>query len=1055
MTNILIVDDEHGFRTTLSRFIEKEGHKAFVASESKEAFDTLATHEIDIIVSDIIMPGISGIELMKKVREFYPNIKIVLITGEPTLEGATDAVRNGAFDYLTKPVSREAFCKAINTAAKIKRLEDQNRHFQANLEKKVAERTEQLRRYQERLVTIAQDTREFIFCETPEELAVKVLLLFSKSMQAQGGSFYLAEEDHLELIHALDHGHQSSKLPLPLKRSSVLATIVKSCKPLIINDISTEETLEPSGWEGYHNGSLISFPCEDGNGKLWAVITLHDKIDPPFTQDDVELGRIIVSHTIEALRQIELKRDLSESERKYRFLVEGAHDVVFQVTPDGTMTYISPAVERFGGYKAEDVIGKNGFDFIYLDSHKEIAANVMLRAIEEKETYPLEVLYKPYEGNPFWVEIVGTPVFENGVPILIHSVMRDISDRKQLEEAYRSLAEESIQGLSIFQDNKVVYVNRTLTEFVGWSVEEAIGQPVEEFANKIHREDRGRVIRTHEALIEGKEKSSRVEYRIMHRDGSPRWIESFATRIIFKGRKALQITYYEITERKEAEENLSQLVAAIENADEEIVVTDLEGTIQFVNPAFERITGYSKEEAIGQNPRILNSGKHTPEFYQELWGTILAGNIWRGRFVNRRKDGNLITEESVISPIKNSKGITTGYVSIKRDISQQILLEEQFRQAQKMEALGTLAGGIAHDFNNLLSVILGNIQIVMMEDIDEDSQIYNDLDLVLQAAERAKDLVQQILAFSRRSKKERRAIEITSLIKETVKLLRATLPSTIEIHQDLRALGAKVLGDPTEIHQIIMNLSTNAAHAMEKSGGVLSIQLSRQTTKNKDNHSDGNNIELVVSDTGSGIDPAIIDRIFDPFFTTKAIGKGTGLGLAAVHGIVESLGGNIHVESEKDKGTEIRILFPMIEDPEVETVTRKTSLAAGHESVLFVDDEQSILHFGKKLLSRLGYKVTLAADGQEALRIYKERQEGFDLVISDMTMPILTGLELAKKIRDIDPNQRFLFGTGNAFHDDETSDELPDAKVLSKPYDIEVFVRTIRTILDEKENQPD
>ncbi len=1053
MANILIVDDEQGFRATLARFAEKEGHLSHVASDATQAFEVLENHGIDILVSDIIMPGISGIELMKNVRHSHPNLKIILITGEPTLEGATDAVRSGAFDYLTKPVSRHTFCKTINTAAKIKRLEDQHRNFQAELEKKVKERTYQLRSYQERLVTIAQDTRLFIFCESEKQLAEKALALFSQSTKAHGGCFYFVENDRLRLLHALDEGHQEPELPLPLKGSSVLATIMDSCKPLLVNDISKESSLEPSGWQGYRNGSTIAFPCEDGNGKLWAVVVLHDKENPPFAQEDVELGRIIVSHTIESLRQIELKRNLSESEQKYRLLVEGAHDVVFQVSLEGEMLYCSPAVERFGGYKVEDVIGQNAFEYIYLDSHKEKAVAQIQRLLEEGTSHPLEVLYKPAEGKPFWVEIVGNLIVENGVPTGVHSIMRNISERKHLEEAYRSLAEESLQGLSIFQDNKVVYVNRTLASFIGWSVEEAIGLPVEEFARRIHREDRGQVIRKHMALIEGKEEASRVEYRIVNKDGGIRWIESFATRIIFNGSKAIQVTYYEITERKEAEENLSQLVAAIENADEEIIITDLNATIQFVNPAFERITGYTKEEAIGQNPRFLQGGKNPPEFYADLWTTILAGDIWRGRFINRCKDGRLITEESVISPIRNASGVVTGYVSIKRDITKQIQLEEQFRQAQKMEALGTLAGGIAHDFNNLLSVILGNIQIVMMEDISEDSQIYNDLDLVLQAAERAKDLVQQILAFSRRSKKERRSIEITSLIKETVKLLRATLPSTIEIHQDLRALGAKILGDPTEIHQIVMNLSTNAAHAMEPAGGILSLHLARFTKEADENGPEGRFIELVVSDTGCGIDPAIKDRIFDPFFTTKAIGKGTGLGLAAVHGIVESLGGSIQIDSEKDEGTQVRILFPTIEDPEVETVTRKTTLSAGHESVLFVDDERSILHFAQKLLSRLGYKVILAENGEEALRIYQENQGNFDLVISDMTMPVMTGVELARKIREIDPNQRFLFGTGNAVQDRE-HEEMTDVQVLSKPYDIERFVKTIREILDEKEKLP-
>lgn len=283
----------------------------------------------------------------------------------------------------------------------------------------------------------------------------------------------------------------------------------------------------------------------------------------------------------------------------------------------------------------------------------------------------------------------------------------------------------------------------------------------------------------------------------------------------------------DITENKEAEEERARLVTAIEQTSEIIIITDVNGTIQYVNPAFEKITGYSRDEAISKNPRILKSAEQSEAFYKNLWNTIISGEKWSGRFVNKKKNGHLYTEEATITPIKGRTGAITNFAAVKRDVTNELLIEQRVRETQKMEAIGTLAGGVAHDFNNILAAIIGYTELSLIA-TPEDSQLHSDLTKIIKACNRASNLVNQILTFSRQQEQEKKPILITPIIKEVLKLLRASLPSSIEIRQNIKHELGMVLADPTQIHQIIMNLCTNAGYAMREKGGILEVSLSKE-----------------------------------------------------------------------------------------------------------------------------------------------------------------------------------------------------------------------------------
>ncbi|MBC8318050.1 MAG: response regulator [Desulfobulbaceae bacterium] len=407
------------------------------------------------------------------------------------------------------------------------------------------------------------------------------------------------------------------------------------------------------------------------------------------------------------------------------------------------------------------------------------------------------------------------------------------------------------------------------------------------------------------------------------------------------------------------------------------------------------------------------------------------------------------------TPIFNESGGVTGIAHFAKDITERISLEKQLRQTQKLEAIGTLAGGIAHDFNNILSAIFGYTQLLQME-LGPDPQMQSDVEQILKASNRAKDLVQQILTFSRSGEQKREPLRVQSIVEEALKLLRASIPSNIEIRQQLDEECPEIVGDATQIHQVIMNLCTNAYHAMMDREGVLSVHLSQKRMDCLDfpewpEAKSGSYLELEVRDTGSGIESKHLVRIFEPYFTTKETGKGTGLGLSVVHGIVKSHGGHIYVYSEPGEGTLFRVYLPVCEKSADEKIdmNARQPVPHGHERILVVDDEEFLTKVQQRGLESLGYAVTAFTSSVDALDAFRSKPEGYDLIITDMTMPGLNGLELAKQILMVRKDMPVIMCSG--FSDLINDKRLKEAGIrffMMKPMDREVLGRKVREVLD-------
>ena len=387
------------------------------------------------------------------------------------------------------------------------------------------------------------------------------------------------------------------------------------------------------------------------------------------------------------------------------------------------------------------------------------------------------------------------------------------------------------------------------------------------------------------------------------------------------------------------------------------------------------------------------------------------------------------------------------------DITERKKFEQRLRETQKLEAIGTLAGGIAHDFNNILAAIIGYTELAT-DQVEPKSQLSSDLKKISKAGYRARDMINQILMFSRQREQERRPITVTPIIKETIKLLRASLPSTIEIRQSLDPEPGMVLADATQIHQILMNLCTNSAQAMKEKGGILEIGLTTETIdsdfveRNPRLHA-GPHLKLSISDTGSGMTKEIMERIFEPYFTTKEKSGGTGLGLAVVHGIVNASEGTITVYSEPDKGTTVNVFLPVIERAQASEKNKPEPVLKGSERILLVDDEQDLVDVGKRILESLGYQVTITTSSMKAIEIFEKNPDRFDLIITDMTMPFLTGDDLAQEIMRIRPDIPIIVCTGY-------SEKLSEERALSmgiraylgKPLLKTEIAKTVRNVLD-------
>jgi len=751
---------------------------------------------------------------------------------------------------------------------------------------------------------------------------------------------------------------------------------------------------------------------------------------------------------------------LQESESKFRDLAEKSIVGIYLIQDD-VFQYANAEFARIFGYEPGEVVGRLRIeDFIHPGDLSLVKGMIGKRLSGELKSlrYDFRVLRR--NGEVRYAEVYSSRTTFRGKPAVIGTVL-DITERKnaeqrlrESEEKFRVLFESANDAIVLWDEEHFIDCNRKALEMFGIeSKEQIMGRPFS-IASPLYQPS-GRLSEevARERIKTAQEGTPQFyEWQHLRRDGSVLEAEINLHAVDLQGKKLVQAIVRDVTERKRAEEVLQRLSLALEQAAEEIIITDPDGVIEYVNPAFEKITGYSRQEAIGRTPRLVKSGVHDRAFYERLWGTIKRGEIWTGRITNRHKKGMLIQEDATISPIVSSAERITGFISLKRDITEEVKLETKLRQAQKMEAIGTLAGGIAHDFNNILGAMMGYTELARLK--VADPQIHSYLDQVLKACNRSRDLVNQILTFSRQREQEKKPVAVIPVVKEAMKLMRSSCPSTVEIRQNYSLDRDIVLADPTQIHQVVINLCTNAIYAMRDREGTLEVSLGRKDMTVYDPFFDsdlkeGPYLVLTVSDSGQGIDPAVRNRIFDPFFTTKVPGEGTGLGLSVVYGIVKDHGGAIAVESEPGKGTVFTVTLPLVEAAEAGDAGEASPLPQGNGRILLVDDEEPLAALGQEMLASLGYDVSVRLSSLDALEAFRTNPARFDLVITDMTMPNMTGDHLAREMLKIRPDLPIILTTGFSERISEEEAKRMGIRVfVMKPASLQALARAVRTALE-------
>ncbi|MBS3759706.1 MAG: PAS domain S-box protein, partial [Desulfobacterales bacterium] len=754
-------------------------------------------------------------------------------------------------------------------------------------------------------------------------------------------------------------------------------------------------------------------------------------------------------------------------------------DVIFTMDLDLHYTYVSPSVRSMRGYNPSELIGKSLHDVAPPASVKK-ALEVVAEELKLEEsgqadlnrfrTIEIELYCK--NGSTIWTEVRFSFIRDEdnralgfiGINRNITERKRAVSRLKESEEKFRTLAEACPFAIMIYQNDYWVYANSAAETISGFSKEELYRMRFWEIVHPDYRD----LVRGRGSRRQAGQKATPVyDFKIIDKAGEERWVSLSGGNLTYEGKTAGLITVIDITERKLAEtavrESEEKYRAILENIEDGYYEVDLAGNFTFFNDFLCRISGQSRDEILGINYREYTDEENAKKLF-DTFHTVYETGVPAKAFdleIQPRAD-DIRNVEISASLIKNAANEPEGFRGIIRDITERkqaenhkAKLEAQLQQAQKMEAIGTLAGGVAHDFNNILQAINGYTQLLLMRKTP-DHPDHKKLTQLRNACERAANLVNQLLTFSRKMEGERRHVSLNYEIQLVEKLLKQTIPKMIERRMDFDDSLWPVYADPVHIEQILLNLGSNAADAMTE-GGTLTIEtrniILKQASDELPGAEPGPYVRLKVSDTGCGMDEETVKQIFDPFFTTKEIGKGTGLGLASVYGIVKSHGGYIQCSSRKNQGTSFKIYLPAVSQTKSET---KASLKAakpkgGTETLLLVDDELPIREAASEILEHFGYQVWCAEDAERAIDLYKAHGDSIDMVILDLSMPGIGGNQCLQEILKLDPSAKILISSGYAA-DGLAKQALASGACgfIGKPYQTTELAEKIRTLLDDK-----
>ena len=744
-------------------------------------------------------------------------------------------------------------------------------------------------------------------------------------------------------------------------------------------------------------------------------------------------------------RQRETEARLSEMQERFQATFEQAAVGVAHVSPDGRFVDVNEKLAEMLGCSPVDLVGTFGYDWVAPADRKASAEAIAGLRDGSIMNYTAERTMLRKDGSPIEVSVTASCVADDrGVAKYLIAIFEDITQRKRSAALVRHKASLLAASLEAARDAivvvdfdwRIVEFNRRFQKMFRLPdnvLAELDGSKAFAIATEdvINREALAAAVETLQA-----DGTSIQSGSCETREG--RFIEWYTAPQILEGQPVGRVwSMHDITARVHAQKDRERLAVVVEQADEMIFMTDVDGVIEYVNPAFERITGFTRGEAVGARPEYLLADGPDEQRDADVWRTLDSGGVWRGRFSNRRKDGSPLEEEATISPVRDASGAIVNYMSIKRDVTQEIALAEQLRHAQRIEAIGILAGGVAHDFNNLLQGMLTLVQVLQSPKCTA-ARRRELLAHVENTIHRGAQLTRQLLLFARREPGRRENLDLGEVLQELAKFLRRVVRENIELSIEPAGESLLVDADRGQLEQVIVNLVMNAMDAMTD-GGRLSVRTGR------DGADSG---WLEVADTGVGIPEAIRQRVFEPFFTTKERGKGTGLGLSVVHGIVMAHHGAIDLASDGG-GTTVRVRLPLLRDAASAAFAHPPAEAlpqGAGERVLLVEDEADVRDGLSMLIETLGYSVAAVRSGEDALAL--ESPAPFSLVLTDCILPGMPGVDVVRSLRKRWPGVRAILMSGYTAPDViDTGVKAGEFVFLQKPFEMNELARTIQVAL--------
>jgi PAS domain S-box-containing protein len=1005
---VLILEDDVHDAKLAAKALEGAGIRLqFEVTDLAEVFRAnLEKFEYDVILADFNLRNWTALDALEILKQSGKDIPLIVVTGSLGDEAAAECIKRGAADFTLK--DRPARLPvAVQRALEEKRLRE---------ERKRAE--QELRESEERYRLLFERNMAGVFRTTIDgrvlecNQAMANILGFASPLKARDRrilDFYMSDHDRANFLERLKLEGGLTNFEMRLRRED-------GSTAWLLGNIGL--TTSTAGGSQIIEGTLVDIT----------------------------------------------ERKLAEAENsRLAVIVNSSDDAIFSANREGLIITWNPGAERMYGYAVEEITGKHFFILIP-EEHRAELAGIEERLLRGGALAHIEQEDVRKDGSRIQVSLTLSPIkdatgFVTGVSVIAH----DITERKRAEVELS----ESEAGLAAAQ--RIAHIGSwqwdVQTDTARWSDEtfrifgltpRQLKDHRRVFLESIHPEDRTRVDRALTDALSGA-RDYDLDYRVRLADGTEKVVHSHAEVLKDEAGKPLGMRgiVHDITESKRAEEEHVRLVTAIEHSAEAVVITNTLATIEYVNPAFTRITGYSREEALGQNPRILKSDKQDPAFYQQLWETILKGETWHGELINRRKDGSLYTEQMNIAPVRGALGEVTHFIATKQDVTERKVLEGQLRQATKMEAVGRLAGGIAHDFNNLLTIINGYTEL-LIDRFAADNRVTVYLKEIAQAGERAATLTRQLLAFSRSQVLAPQVLDLNAVVSNLEKMLKRMIGEDIELDTLLAPSLGRVKADPGQIEQVIMNIVVNARDAMPRGGHLTietsNVELDETYARNHVTVKPGPHVMLAIADDGVGMTPETQAHIFEPFFTTKEQGKGTGLGLATVYGIVKQSGGSIWAYSEVGQGSVFKIYLPMVdESPAAEPGMMESGSSAGTETILVVEDEVGVRSLINLALVSSGYTVLDTTDAESALEICAKYEGPIHLLLTDVVMPQMSGPMVAERVAALRPDIKVLYMSG--YTDDSVvrhgvlTQEMP---FIQKPFSPIALRNKIREVLGGK-----